>query len=376
MSKKSPGVIKILSDLVAIDSQSYKGDKKIIALLKEWFKDYDCTVQDWVTQEDGVKGQNLIVKIPGKSSDKSLVFVGHMDTVPIGEAWETNPFILEEQEGKLYGRGASDTKGGVASVIEAVFGLSEQPAYDTYLVFDGDEERVWEGLTKYKKSLKLKNPQFICIEPTDRNLCIAARSILEFDVVTTGKAEHASFSTPEVSRSSNAIYKMQEVMDVLAQDAMRLAKENDPIMGSNTQNFGIISGGSARNVIAESCTLIVDRRLLPHMDLIQEVKRLATLVSEVDKKVVVRSTFAQKGFATSADSEFVGMVLSSLRKVYTKAQTTCFQAMSEGAILQDLGDVVVLGPGSIAQAHVENEFVEVQDLFHFVHIFQDIMMTQ
>src|SRR5260221_9317009 len=143
MQKKSPGVIKLLSDLISIDSQSHKGNKKITTLLKEWFVDYEWSLQDWITEEDDVKGQNLIVKISGLSSEKSLVFIGHMDTVPIGDLWETDPFILEEQEGKLYGRGASDTKGGVASLIEAVFSLSEKPAYDTYLVFDGDEERVW-----------------------------------------------------------------------------------------------------------------------------------------------------------------------------------------------------------------------------------------
>lgn len=373
--QKPKGVIQILSKLVSIDSQSYKGNQEIISLVKEWFGDYACQVQDWVCNEDDAKGQNLIVKIAGLSSEKSFVFVCHLDTVPVGNLWETDPFILEEQEGKLYGRGTADTKGGIASLIEAVFTLGSQPTYDTYLVFDGDEERTWTGLKKYLKSLKIQNPQFICIEPTDKNVCIAARSILEFDITTSGKAEHASFATPEISKATNAIYKMQEVMEVLTQDAIRLGEEKDLIMGSNTQNFGLITGGTARNVIAQSCSLWVDRRLLPQKDLQQEIKRLTSLAQAIDKKAVLRITFAQKGFATDPTSDLVERILSCVSKKYPKAQTTCFQAMSEGALLQDVGDVVVLGPGSIAQAHVANEFVETQDIFNFSQIFKDIMLA-
>jgi len=168
---------------------------------------------------------------------------------------------------------------------------------------------------------------------------------------------------------------MQEIMDILTQDGVRLAKEKDPIMGSNTQNFGLITGGTARNVIAQSCSLWVDRRLLPKLSLQDEVKRLTSLVQTIDKKTTIHTTFAQRGFATSPESEFVKGIHRIVKKKYSNAETTCFQAMSEGAILQDKGDVVVLGPGSIAQAHVANEFVEAQDVFHFVHIFQEIMRS-
>ncbi len=370
---KSPGVIKILSDLVAMDSQSYKGNKKIIAMLKEWFKEYECTTQDWVRGEDDVSGQNLIVKIPGDSSDQPLVIICHTDTVPVSDAWETNPFILEEQEGNLYGRGTSDTKGGIAAVIDAVFTLEKKPQYDTYLVFDGDEESLWTGIEKYKKHLSLKDPKIICVEPTDRQLCISAKSILAFEVTTFGKARHASYATPELNDKTNAIYKMQKIMDLLIQDATRLSREKDKVMGTNTQNLGKITGGTAQNVIPEFCTLSVDRRILPSRDVKAELKRLISLMKTVDKNIELKNIFPQQGYSVEASSKFVQYVLKLLQQAYASAKTACFQAMTEGSVLQNVGEVLVLGPGSISQAHVANEYVNTKDLFNFVKIFRDII---
>jgi len=372
--KHRDNVIKILSDLVAIDSQSHKGNIKIIDFLSLLFNDYDKTEQNWVRESDGVKGKNLIVKIPGKSSKHSLVFICHMDTVPTSSAWETDPFILEEQEGNLVGLGASDTKGGVASLIEAVFTLQSQPAYDTYLVFDGDEEVTWTGLQKYKKSLKIENPHFIAIEPTDKNLCVSSRGALEFTVQTHGVSQHANSATPEVNEKLSAIFKMYKVMDILIKDADKLAYEHDPILGSNTQNLGVISGGSASNVIPDFCTLRVDSRLLSKYDTLKERVRLKKLIKGIDKACETINIFAQNGFNTSQIDPFVNLTLSVLKEYYPKAINTYFQAMSEGAILKDKGDILVLGPGSIKQAHVANEYVGSKDLFSFVHIFQKIML--
>ena len=370
---RNDSVIKLLSDLVAIDSQSYKGNLAIIAFLSDLFKDYKQTRQSWVREQDDVQGENLIVKISGKSSERSLVFICHMDTVPTSSAWETDPFILEESGGNLYGLGASDTKGGVAALIEAVMSLESQPAYDTYVVFDGDEEVIWTGVTKYKKHLTVKRPSFICVEPTDQNLCIAARGLISLEVQTYGKTQHASYATPEVNKKYSAIYKMHQVIDVLIQDANRLAAEKDSLLGSHTQNLGVITGGSADNVVPEFCKLLVDRRVLPHRDTQKEISRLKQLIHDVEPSAKVVMSFGQNGFATSATQPVADKVLQTLQEFYPKAIHTHFQAMSEGTILQDKGDVLVLGPGSIKQAHVANEYISAQELFTFVKIYQKIM---
>lgn len=366
-------VIQILSDLVAIDSQSHKGNEEIISYLSKLFAGYSQLQQSWVRDIDNVQGKNLIVKIPGKNNKHSIVFVCHMDTVPTSSAWETDPFILEEKEGNLYGLGACDTKGGVAALIEAVITLSDKPAYDTYLVFDGDEEVRFTGAKFYHKHLSLSNAHFVAIEPTDKNICIGARSSFSAELITYGKAQHASFGSPEVNESQSAVYKMYKIMGALMEDAKELAKESDPIMGSNSQNLGVIRGGTADNVIPDMCTLSLDRRLLPQRDLTKEVERISDLIHAIDKDATFTDKLCEKGFQTSTSAPLVQQSLQIMQDFMPKAHPVSFQAMSEISLFQDKGDAIILGPGSIREAHVANEFVNAQDIFHFVHIYQRIL---
>lgn len=371
--KRNDNVIQLLSDMVAIDSQSHKGNIAIIDHLSKLLADYSQTIQSWVREADGVKGKNLIVKIPGKSSEHSLVFICHMDTVPTSSAWETDPFILEEQGGNLYGLGSCDTKGGVASLLEAVFTLADKPAYDTYLVFDGDEEVYSAGAHKYLKKFSLKNPHFIFLEPTDGELHIAQRALLKFDVTTHGVSTHASLGTPEKNKKDNAINKMAEVLKHLIQDASEIAKGKHAYLASSTQNLGILSGGTARNVFADKAFLTVDRRLLPEREPIREFNRVKKMLVTAVPGTTVEVNNIEPGFAMPNDNPFVSQLVTLYQSVDPQARLGAFDAWSEAGLFADKGDVVILGPGSIKQAHVANEYVSVQELFAFVHIFQKIL---
>ena len=373
--QKSFDVIQILSDLVAVDSRSNKDNKQIIDLLSNWFKTYEQYRQEWV-REDGVKGQNLIVKIPGKRSDNSLVIVCHMDTVPPSDAWETDPFILEEAEGKLFGLGVCDTKGGIAAAIAAVCTLQEQPATDVYFLFDGDEESFATGARKFKKTCNLKNPKFIFIEPTEQNVMTAQRSVFSLSIRTHGIAQHASLGTPEKNENESAIYKMTRVLNMLIEDAKELSKEKDSVLGSNSQNIGTILGGTAGNVIPDRCEVSVDRRLLPGRTLDGEVQRIKKLVQSIDNHSEIMNIDMAPGFHTSEQSDFVQKTKHIMEQYYPQTSFAPFIAWSEAGLFQDLGDVIILGPGSlINQAHKANEYIEAKDLFNFVHVYKDILLT-
>lgn len=371
--KRNDNVIQLLSDLVAIDSQSHKGNITIIDFLSKLLAGYSQTTQSWVREADGVKGKNLIVKIPGKSGEHSLIFVCHMDTVPTSNAWETDPFILEENGGNLHGLGACDTKGGVAALLEAVFTLTDMPAYDMYLVFDGDEEVMSTGASKYIKRFSLKNPHFIFLEPTDGELHIAQRALLKFDVTTYGVATHASLGTPEKNRKNNAINKMSEVLDLLIQDASEIAKEKHAYLASSTQNLGLLSGGTARNVFADTASITVDRRLLPERDPMREFHRVKKLLVAAIPDTTVEINNVEPGFSMPNDNAFVSQLIAIYQSVMPQARLGAFDAWSEAGLFADKGDVVIVGPGSIKQAHVANEYVSAQELFSFVHIFQKIL---
>lgn len=371
---KDKSVLEFLSDLVKIPSVSNVDNTLIIEKIAEWFTDFETQIQEWV-RDDGVTGKNLIIKIPGIISEKSLVFVSHMDTVPESSKWETDPFSVIEKEGKLYGLGSCDMKGGAASLIKAVLTLKKKPARDTYLVFSGDEEVSSYGALKLKESSLFSDPEFIFIEPTDNKVLISQRSVFQFDVMTQGLAQHGSYATPSENKNNNAIFKMGLLMPLLMQDANRMAGEKDKLLDSNTQNFGSITGGTARNVMADSCTLEVDRRLLPHINPQEEIKRVSSLLMEVDPTVTVRQKVSHPSFSTIESSPIVQNALNAMKSNGRNEGIGGFQAWSEAGLFSEMGNVIILGPGSIAQAHKANEFIEKKDLCEYVSIFQEIIET-
>lgn len=373
MQKTDP--IHLLSAMVAIDSQSHKSNKPIIDLLASWFPDNEKHIELWTRASDGLKGENLIVKIPGKSTKQNLIFVCHMDTVPTSESWETDPFILEEKEGNLYGLGTCDTKGGVASLIAAVKDLAEKPAYDTYLVFDGDEEVSTAGAKKFLKSFNLPNSHFIFIEPTDLQLAIGQRSILQVTITTQGVATHSSQGTPENNNIGNAINKMHHILHALSKDAEKNAQETDTFFGTSTQNFGTIQGGTAMNVFASHCKLVMERRLTPNKDLSKEFDHIKTIVHEIVPDAIVLLNEAMPSFSLGKTNPFAQSVLELTQKRIPSVHLGIFPAWSEAGLFAQKGDVVVLGPGSlVGQAHRANEYVSGQEVLQFVDVFKEILL--
>ncbi len=367
--------IKLLSDLVSIDTQSFKSDLSLINYLSNLFKNFETYTQDY-TDREGVEGKNLIVKIPGSESSKSIIFICHIDTVPVGENWSTNPFKLVEKNEILYGRGVCDTKGGIASLITAVLSLKEQPKYDTYLVFDGDEEVYSAGAIKFLENFSIKNPYFIFLEPTMGNVMIGQRSLLKLTVKTSGTLIHASQATPEINEKNNAISKMANILDLLKKDAEEIFKTKDEILGSTTQNFGIISGGTAINITAQSCILKLERRMLTTLDLDKEFERLSNLIKSIDPSAEVILDGSAPGFSTDKNSTLVKECLSYSQKKYINAKIMAFDAWSEAGLFHSLGPVIIIGPGDLQnQAHRVNESVSKKKILDFVEIFKNIILN-
>lgn len=364
---------ELLTELVKIPSVSHVDNTPVIELLATWFPNYELKTEEW-TREDGVPGKNLIVKIPGKDSASSLVFVCHMDTVPESKEWKTDPFTLTEKEGRLFGLGSCDTKGGTASLIEAVLTLEGKPKVDTYLVFSGDEEVTSAGVGKLRETTTFSNPQFVFIEPTDNKVLISQRGVLQMDIITHGISQHGSYATPEENAKNSATFKMALAMGHLNADAHEITREQDALLGSNTQNFGVLEGGTARNVMADKCALKLDRRLLPTRNGDKEAKRIEEFLKAKDASIEVIKVVAHPSFSTPEDSPLVQAALFAMRKNGRNEGIGGFQAWSEAGLFADLGDVIILGPASISQAHRANEFIEKKDLEDYVKIFQDLIL--
>ncbi len=368
-------VVDILSELVAIPSSSSADNTPVINVISDWFEDYEKTIQEW-ERADKVPGKNLIVKIPGEDFSQSLVFACHMDTVPTSSEWETDPYTISQKNGKLYGLGSCDVKGGTAALIHAVLHLKKKPAVTTYIVFSGDEEVACTGIKRFKKEMDLPDPSFIFVEPTDKKIMISQRGLVGMKITTKGQAQHASYATPEENKKSSAIYIMSKILDTLIDDAEKMSHEKDELLGSNTQNLGVIEGGTARNVMPQSCSISFDKRLLPTHNPQDEITRLSDLAKSTHEDIEISDTEILPSFSTNKDARLSQLTLKILKERFSEANYGGFQGWSEAGLFAEYENVVVLGPGSIAQAHQANEYIDANELEEFSHIFKQLIVEK
>jgi acetylornithine deacetylase len=307
-------------------------------------------------------------------SGPGLLLLGHTDVVPVGDGWSVDPFDGVLRDRLIYGRGATDMKGGLASCVVAMSAL-QRAATDTGVALTGpvelaatvDEE---EGGLGIRQLVRSPHPRYLgCIttEPTDLQTVIAVRGDCYFDITVHGKAAHAG----RPSDGCNAIYGAARVIESLRRWHDELAGETHPLAGAATWSVGQIDGGHGTAIVPARCRVQADRRLLPGEDV---AAVLAAVRARLDGlgladdglSVEVSMPMSMPGFDTAADHPFPITVdralCDSAGPGLPLAGWTA--ACDGGYIARDLAvPTVVLGPGSVTeQAHRPDECVPVRDL--------------
>ena len=218
-----------------------------------------------VTWVEAAPGRpNVIGHLQGDRPGTRFLFNGHMDTVPPGpEAdWEDDPYSGRIADGRLYGRGACDMKGGLVAMIFAV-GLLRQlgrPPQGSVTVTAVCDEQIGSELgTQYLiRHGYINHDMAVVGEPTDMRIDVGHKGILQVKFETRGKAAHAS----RPWRGVNAIEHMHVLMSHLRALGDKLQERRDPLLGPATLNISMIQGGTFQNMVPSHCSLVVDRRLV------------------------------------------------------------------------------------------------------------------
>jgi acetylornithine deacetylase len=310
---------------------------------------------------------NLRITLQG-GSGPGVLLLGHTDVVPVGDGWTTDPFGGTVHDGRMYGRGTSDMKGGLAASLAALAALRgvglSGPVELAALV---DEEETGKGIRAYVDSTQ---PPFLgCItaEPTDMQTIIGARGASYTRIEVHGKACHAG----NPADGANAIYGASAVVAEIERMHAELAQRPHPLLGPATWSVGQIHGGAGGSIVPAECVLVADRRLLPGEspesvldDLRARVEglRLADRGLTVD----VAMPMEMPAFQTPADSQLAQTVDAALADVGGPRLPPggWTGACDGGFVARDLGiPVVVLGPGSAtSQAHCADESVAIEEL--------------
>lgn len=300
---------------------------------------------------------NLYVILEGKMEGKTLLYNGHLDTVPAGDNWRHDPFLAyEDNEGYIYGRGAADMKSGVAAMLYATICLKRMgyPKKGKLILFLNADEEVFNiGMKQFLKE-DFEVDYAIISEPTDLDIAIGHKGTARYRIKTRGTAGHAAV----VTEPDNAIKKMNSILSKLFQysDDIRKLKPHD-YFGSATSNVTTIEGGITENIIPDSCSIIVDRRVLPGETKKAVLEEYNNLLASDDYEIEMK-TFVPS-FLLDKDHILVQKVYDIVSENQESVKIKAFEATCEAPFFAvDKGiPTIIYGPGSLKQAHVTNERV-------------------
>ncbi len=325
---------------------------------------------------------NLLVTHERAANAPWLLFESHLDTVTVA-GMTIEPFAARVEGGRVWGRGACDTKGTGAAMLWALHDYANSGGGDTNvaIAFTVDEEIGKSGVRA------LTGPQWsqlgwrpvgaVIGEPTLLQPVVAHNGIARWKIHTHGVAAHSG----DPSRGRSAITMMLRVIDVLEQRYAPSLHQRHPLTGKAQCSVNVIRGGNQVNVIAAHCEIEVDRRVVPGEDPATVVPAVESLLEELRREhpgLVVEQGQAYldppldpAGGEALADG--VGQVLTDLglpaepAGVYYGTDASQFSAIGVPA--------VVLGPGSIEQAHTKDEWLAIDQLHCGVQVYGRLMQT-
>jgi acetylornithine deacetylase len=370
---KSMSVESTLAELVRIDSRSSESNADVIdyAVARSVAAGLHPRVTSY-SDERGVEKFQLVAFAPNGTDEVELALVGHSDTVPFDAAW-AEALALAGREGKLYGRGACDTKGFIAAALAAIEATDlSKLARPLALVITADEEVGCLGAKRLAESRAFRVRHAVVGEPTSLQPMRAGKGYCLADVTVRGREGHSAYphlGASAITRAARLITRVEKISEELKRDAHDAF---DP--PHTTVNVGTIAGGTAKNIIAGECRFTLEWRPVPGQRpehfadaVAREVESLRA--EDPDFDCEVRVTRLDAGVETQADAPLVRALEEFTGKT---AGTISFG--TEAPQLMELGaDAVVFGPGDIRVAHRTGEFVPAAELHEAAAILRRVI---
>ncbi|MGE3821169.1 MAG: M20 family metallopeptidase [Isosphaeraceae bacterium] len=380
-------VTRLLAELVAIPSVNPMGrpvsgpeflEGGMTDYLEGWFRRLGASFE---RQNVSPGRDNVIARYEPSGARRTVLFDAHQDTVPT-EGMTIDPFRPTVQDGRMFGRGACDIKGGMAAMLSAFARLvRERPEGSAAVVMacTVDEEFTHTGSSKLALTAHGADLAVVA-EPTELQIVNCHKGAVRWKIRANGVACHSS--TPHLGE--NAIYRMAAVVSVLSAHARELSSgPSHPVLGPPTLSVGRIEGGQSVNVVPDRCEIEIDRRLVP---------------GETPASCIARAEyFLRDRLGDLSDLEFLppwvkmpplspehsqsDRWVPPLRLAIATATGTAptVTGVPYGTDAGPLGETglpcLVFGPGNIAQAHTKDEWVDLDQVRQAAEAYYQIALA-
>jgi acetylornithine deacetylase len=362
---------QLLRDLVSRPSVNPMGrdlhgpelyEHRVTAYLDDFFRGLGVPYE---RQTIAPQRDNIVAWLDLPGPERTLVFEAHQDTVPTDQM-TIDPFGARIENGRLYGRGACDIKGGMAAMLAAFARLAkEKPngAGRIVMACTVDEEHTFLGVQRLVQSdlrSGRKGPiHAVVAEPTLLRIVDAHKGCVRWELATSGRSCHSS----RPDQGINAVYHMAYVLPLIERYAEQLAAtRGDPRLGPPTLSVGRIDGGTSVNTVPDCCRIEIDRRLLPGEEPgAAHAHFLAYLRDRLNARVPFecpRPFLAAPAMGNAGSGELAARLGTAIDAVLGSHQVEAVPYCTNGGTLAGAGiPVVVFGPGDIARAHTCDEWI-------------------
>ena len=383
MSRIEPGdAVALTAALVRVDSRNPSlvpdapGEREAARLLADVLREWGFRVE----VVDAAPGRpNVVARIGhARPGAPTLMFNGHLDVVGV-EGMVHAPFAGERREGRLYGRGATDMKGGVAAMCAAAWraaggGGGGGRGLDGEVIVAAVVDEEFESLgTRALLASGVRADAAVVTEPTRLAICPAHRGFAWAEVVVRGRAAHGSRYDLGVDAIRHAGLLLAELDDV---DARLLPTRTHPLLGRASLHASAISGGTGWSTYPDQCTLRVERRTLPGETAADAVREIEAACERVRAR---RPTFdagvtlsgGQGPSDVAQDAPVAAALGAALRARGEPVRFEGMSAWTDAALLNDAGiPAVCFGPGDIGLAHAAEEWVDVGEIERSVGVLE------
>ena len=361
---------KTIQDLISIDSQNPGSDEsKIADFVRAYLKDLGLKVNTYAFSN---KRKNIIATLKAKKYAKSLLITPHLDTVPAGENWKTNPFCAKIIGNRIYGLGATDCKGNLASALEAINSIVEDGIkleYNLIFAATADEESGSSlGLIPLLERKILKADAAVVLDADDFEIVITQKGLMHLKVKISGKKAHGAYPW----LGANAI-------DIAAKVIVDLQKQHkgqlkNKYLRGPTINVGTIKGGDKVNVVSDWCEFELDFRFLPGSSEKELLRFLRKTITKYTVNFKIEIQGMQNPYYIDPQHHLVRGLLLASKGLKINPRISGSEGATVITFFKEKGiPAVATGFGTEGCAHIADEYASLDNLYNGARVLVEFL---